>query len=178
MTPTNMVNRILATVLAIALLGGAVLAVIEIVLAAVGRPPLLVPHPKWSDWLQAQTWNSAISYVVLAGLVLVGLLLFVLAVRPGKPGTLTLPSQQHEVRVQASRRSVEKSLSAVASRVTGVSGAKASAGRRTVRVNATTTTRGEPQLQGQVIDAVNRRLEDLGLDRMRSRVHVEARSSK
>ena len=178
MTATNTVNRVLATLLAIALLGGAVLAVIEIVLSAVGRPPWLVPHPRWADWLQAQTWNSAVSYVILAGLVLVGLVLLALAVRPGKPATLSLPSQQQDVRVEASRRSVERSLSSVASRVTGVSGASASAGRRTVRVEASTTTRAEPQLQGQVAEAVDRRLQDLGLERMRTRVHVKARSSK
>lgn len=178
MTASSVVNRVLATVLAIALLAGAVLAVIEIVLSAMGRPPLLVPHARWADWLQAQTWNSAISYVILAGLVVVGLVLLVLAVRPGKPATLSLPSQQHGVRVEASRRSVERSLSSVASRVTGVSGASASAGRRAVRVDASTTTRAEPQLQGQVTEAVDARLQALGLDRMRSRIHVKSRSNK
>jgi len=178
MTASTVVNRTVAALLAMVLMGGAVLALIEIFLAAIGRSPLLVPHAQWTDWLQQQTWNSAISYAVLAGLVLAGLLLLVLAVRPGKPGTLSLPAQMHDVRVHASRRSVEKSLVAVTSRVSGVNGARASAGRRAVRVQATTAARAEPELKGKVIDAVDRRLQDLGLERLRSRVRLKARSGK
>ena len=39
----TVVNRVLATLLALALLLGGLLAVVEIVLAALGRPPWLVP---------------------------------------------------------------------------------------------------------------------------------------
>jgi Family of unknown function (DUF6286) len=175
----HVVNRILATLLALALLLGGLLAVVEVVLAAVGRPPWLVPHPQWSGWLREQTFAGGVVRAVLIGLVVLGLLLLVTALRRGKPGSLRLPARTEGVRVSASRRGIERSLVTSARRTDGVRGARAKARRRTVRVKASTGMRDPADLQQPVTDAVTARLEDLGLTGvLRPRVKISQESSR
>ena len=81
----HVVNRVLATLLALALLLGGLLAVVEIVLAQLGRPSWLVPHEQWSSWLAEQTFASAVVRAVLVGLAVLGLLLLVGRARRGLP---------------------------------------------------------------------------------------------
>ena len=89
----QVLNRVLSTLLALVLLLGGLLAVVEIVLAALGRPHWLVPHQQWSRWLTEQTFASAVVRAVLVGLAVLGLLLLVAALRRGGPGTLALPAR-------------------------------------------------------------------------------------
>src|SRR5687768_13721642 len=90
MTATSWVVRVVSALLALALLLGALLAVVEIVGAALERSPWLVPYPEWTDWLRSHTWEDWIVNAVLIGFLLVGLLLLFLALRRGKPATLAL----------------------------------------------------------------------------------------
>lgn len=173
MTATRVVNRVLAILFALALLLGALLALVEIVLMTLGRPAWLVPHEEWSRWLRSHTWDTPVVDAALAVLVLVGIVLVVVALRPGAPATLQLPSATPGVEMRASRRSVEKSLATAASRTTGVTGATASAGRRSVQVRVTTRTRSQSDLQEEVAAVVEQRLASLGLaDQLRTQVRV------
>ncbi|MCA0144004.1 DUF6286 domain-containing protein [Blastococcus sp. LR1] len=175
----SIVNRVIATVLALALLLGGLLAVVEIVLAALGRPYSLVPHPMWSTWLGEQSFTDGVVRAVLIGLIIIGLLLLVVALRRGKPGSLTLPGRTDGVRVTASRRGIERSLSTAARRADGVKSASAKAGRRIVRVKAATAMRSPQELQQPVTAAVTERLGELGLsDVLRPRVTVSGKSSR
>jgi hypothetical protein len=179
MTATNWVTRVLAALLALALLLGSLLAVVEIVAAALGRDPALVPHPDWADWLRTNSWNDWLVIAVLVGIVVLGLLLLLLALRRGKPASLALKSRTDGVDVTASRRSVEKSLTAAAARTTGIAGASASVGRRTARVDARTVARSEPEKRDEVESAVRGRLDSLGLQRrMRTRVNLTTKDTR
>jgi len=179
MTATHWVTRVLSALLAIALLLGSLLVVVEIVAAAFDRPPRLVPHPEWTSWLRSHSWNDWIVDSILVGFVVVGLLLLLLAFRRGKPATLSLAGRMPGVKVTASRRSVEKSLAAAASRTTGVAGATASVGRRTARIEARTVTRSEPDLRKEVESAVKARLDSLGLERpLRTRVNLSTKNAR
>ena len=169
----TVVNRVLATLLALALLLGGLLAVVEIVLAALGRQPWLVPHPDWTTWLSDQTLGSGIVRAVLIGAVVLGLVLLVLALRRGRPGALPLPSRVESVRTTASRRGIERTLRAAATRPDGVREARVKARRRTVRVRAATALRDPGDLQSRVTEAVTQRLDELGLSgSLRPRVTV------
>ena len=169
----TVVNRVLATLLALALLLGGLLAVVEIVLAALGRQPWLVPHPDWTTWLSDQTLASGVVRAVLIGAVVLGLVLLVLALRRGRPGALPLPSRVESVRTTASRRGIERTLRAAATRPDGVRDAQVRARRRTVRVRAATALRDPGDLQSRVTEAVSQRLEELGLSgTLRPRVTV------
>ena len=176
MTATPWLARVVAALLAVALLVGAVLGVVEIVGASLERSPWLVPYPEWTDWLRSHTWEDWIVNAVLFVFLVVGVLLLLLAFRRGKPGTLTLRGGSPGVRVTASRRSVEKSLANAALRTTGISEASARVSRRTARIQARTVARSEQNLRTEVESAVNARLESLGLERpMRTRVNLSTK---
>ncbi|WNV75123.1 DUF6286 domain-containing protein [Geodermatophilus sp. DSM 44513] len=167
------VNRVLATLLALALVLGGLLAVAEIVLAAFGQQPWLVPHPDWTSWLADQTLASTAVRAALVGAVVLGLVLLVLALRRGRPGALPLPSRVESVRTTASQRGIERTLRAAATRPDGVREATVRARRRTVRVRAATALRDPGDLQSRVTGAVTERLEELGLSgTLRPRVTV------
>jgi hypothetical protein len=179
MTATSIGHRVLSAILALALLFASVVTIVEIVLASLGRPPWLVPYPRWAQWLSQHRWNDS---AVEAGLIvigLLGLLLLFLALRRGKPATLALSSRSDGVHVTASRRSVEKSVAAAAARTGGVTNVTASARRRTVRVDAQTSMRSQSSLQEQVTTVVRERLDTLGLgDQLRPRVHVVSKGAR
>lgn len=176
MTATHWVARVGSALLALALLVGALLGVVEIVAAALGRAPWLVPYPEWTNWLRSHSWDHWIVNAILIALMVVGLLLLLLAVRRGKPGTLTLRGGSPGVRVTARRRSVEKSLANAALRTTGISEASATVGRRTARIKARTVSRSEQNLRTEVESTVKARLDSLGLERpIRTRVKLSTK---
>jgi hypothetical protein len=175
----QVLNRVLSTLLALVLLLGGLLAVVEIVLAAVGRPHWLVPHQQWSSWLAEQTFASAVVRAILIGLAVLALLLLVAALRRGRPGALALPARAAGVQVTASRRGIERTLARAAQRPDGVQSARVHAGRRKVRVKATTALRSPGDLRPQVTAAVDERLDELGLaGTVRSRVTVSRKGTR
>jgi len=179
MTATNWVTRVVCALLALALILGSLLALVEIAAAALDRDPALVPHPEWTSWLRAHNWNDWTVNAVLGGLVVVGLLFLLLAFRRGKPASLALRSRTDGVGVIASRRSVEKALAAAAARTPGITGASASVSRRTASVDARTVARSEPGIREEVETAVRGRLDSLGLERtMRARVDLTAKDTR
>jgi hypothetical protein len=178
MTVTNWVTRVVAVLLALALLLGSLLGVVEIVAAALDRAPALVPYPEWATWLRTHSWNDGIVTAVLGGLVLLGLLGLLLAVRRGKPATLALRSGSDGVDVTASRRGVEKSLAAAAERTAGIAGASAAVSRRTARVDARTVAPSTPGVREEVESAVRGRLDSLGVEPgLRTRVELTTKGT-
>ena len=119
MTATQWLTRALCALLALALLLGSLLVIVEVGLAAAGREPWLVPYADWETWLLEHTWDDRVVIAILAGLVVLGLVLLFLAVRRSKPPTLPLRARTPGVDVTASRKSVEKSLVRAASRTPG-----------------------------------------------------------
>lgn len=176
----TLVNRILAALLAIALLLGGLLATLEIVLAQLGQPSWLVPHQQWSSWLREQTWDATIPRVVLVGVGVLSLLLLTAALRPGKPRAVALPARSDSgtgTVVSASRRGLEKTIAAAARRPDGIHSATADVRRRTVRVKARTGTRSKADLQQQVTAAVSQRLTELDLSNtLRPRITIAKES--
>lgn len=174
----HVLNRVLATLLALALFLGGLLAVVEIVLAALDRPSWLLPHQQWAQTLTGQSFAGGIVRAVLIGLVVLGLLLLIIGLRRGKPGAIALPARTDGVSVTASRRGLERSLATSARRADGVRSARARVGRRTVKVKATTAVRSG-DLQQPVTTAVTGRLAELGLTGvLRPRVTVSPEKTR
>ena len=183
MNGAAVLNRVLAALLALALVLGGLLAAVEIVLARLGRPAWLVPHEQWSGWLSQQTWDGALVRLVLAGLVVVGLLLLVPALRRGKPHALPLAAPDGAgspgVRVTASRRGIERDLATVARRAPGVTRASARVTRRKAVVRASTSLRSEGDLRERVAADVTARLQETGLAAtLRPRVRLTKEESR
>lgn len=175
----SVINRILATLFALALFLGGLLTAVDVVLVQLGRPPFLVPVAQWSSWFRVQTFDASIVRAVCAGLVLLGLLLLLSALRRGRPHALVLPTRTEGVRVTASRRQLQHTLAAAAGRVDGVHDARVKAKRRAVRVKAATPLRDPGDLQQRITTAVTGRLADLGLDgTLRPHVTVSGKGNR
>lgn len=179
MTATQWLTRALAALVALALLLASLLVIVEVALAAAAQPPWLVDYTQATTWVQQHDWNDAMVKTILVAIVLLGLLLIFLSLRSGKKATLPLRQRTSGVDVKASRRSVESSLEAAASRTSGVTGADASIRRRNARIKARSAGRPESGLRQEVESAVGTRLDSLGLTRkLRLDVQVYAKDRR
>ena len=179
MSATGAANRVLSALVALVLLAAGLLLAVEGVLAALGRPGWIVPRSRWADALSGSTWQDGLVRLIAAGVIVVGLVLLVVALRRGAPGTLALPTTTEGVNVRAHRRGVERAVVAAARRTDGVTGATAKASRRKVTVVARTSLRQVGDLQSTVRRAVDAQVADLGLDgRLRSSVSLDRRGAR
>jgi Family of unknown function (DUF6286) len=156
--------RVLAVLLACALLALGVLVAVEVVLAALGRPAVL-PYSSVARTLRRETWESALARAVGIGLCVLGLLLLLPALRRGRPSALPLAPLAQGVDTSVSRRGLQKTLAAAAGRVDGVRSARAEVGRRKVRVTARSRLRETGELPAQVDRAIRDELDRLALRR-------------
>jgi hypothetical protein len=170
-------NRVLAAVLALALLVGGLLVAVEIVVAGFDRPPWVVPHDRWYVSARTRTWDSAPPRWIFIALVAAGLALLLLQLARRRPTTLALTPAA--VPGDVSRRSVEKALAREARRVDGVAGAKARVAADKADVVAVTNRRQIGDLQPRLQAALDTRLGSLGLARPpTARVKIHARSDR
>jgi hypothetical protein len=165
MTGMIVLRRLLALVLATALLLGAVVGLVEIVAAALGRPAWLVPGRDWANRLHGYRWDDGLVRLALSAVLLLGLLLLLAGLHRGRPAELALTSTEPGVTVTASRRSVERALSAAARSVPGITSAKVSSRRRGVHVDAWTRIQEAGGLRDRVDAAVQERIDALTLSR-------------
>lgn len=163
MTGMLVLRRVMALVLATALLLAAVIGVVEIASAALGRPPWIIAGKDWASWLRVHRWDDGVVRAGLSVALLCGVLLLVTGLRRGRPVELTLTATQPGVTFTASRRSVERLLDAAARSIPGVTSARVSTGRRGVRVDAVTRTAAAGDLRDRVEAAVRERLDGLRL---------------
>jgi len=161
----KLTNRVLAVMVALALLVLSVLVLVEIVwiLALGGTQPVVLPYPPVTDYLAELTWNSAPARAILIGLVIVGLLLIAAEFRRSKPGLLTLASSSAPVTAGVERRTLQKAAAAAATDVDGISTARARVSRRQVNVSAVSGLRDGGGLQDQVAARMQSWIDELNL---------------
>lgn len=170
----RVVNRVLAAVLALALLVGGLLVAVEIVVAGFDRPPWVLPHDRWYVSARTRSWDAGPPRWIFIGLVVAGLVLLFLQLARRRPASL--PMTPAGVPGDVSRRSVEKALVREAKRVDGVAGARARVGGDRADVAAVTTRRQVGDLQPRLQAAMDTRLGKLALARPpAARVKVDAR---
>lgn len=135
-----------------------------------------------SDWLASLSWNSVGSWT--AGIVLgvVGLVLLLTVLIPGRYHSLPLqleptPDVTGESRAVISRRAAARLAAATCEHIDGVSSASATASDREVRVRVNTALRDTAEVQHWVSDGVRSRLQASGLDPVPA-VSVFIRSSR
>lgn len=165
MNGVRLTLRVLAVLLAAALLALGIVVTVEIVLAAFGQPAWVLPYSTVATTLREQTWDSVLARAVAAGLCALGLLLLLPALRRGTPTELPLTPLTDGVDTHIARRGLQRTVTAAASRVDGVRRAKAKVGRRQVKVTTTSRLRDTSGLPQQVDTAVRAELETLGLSR-------------
>ena len=170
-------NRVLAAVLALALLVGGLIVAVEIVVAGFDRRPWALPHDDWYRSARLRTWDSAPPRWIFIGLVAAGLLLLGVQLARRRPTALALTPGA--VPADVGRRSLERSLTREATSVDGIAAAKARVGKEKAAVVASSNRRQTDDLEPVVSQALDRRMAAIGLARPPAvRVKVQGRSDR
>ena len=173
----RVVNRVLAAVLALALLVGGLVVAVEIVVAGFDRRPWVLPHDDWYRSARLRSWDSAPPRWIFIGLIVAGLLLLFVQLARRRPTALALTPGA--VPADVGRRSLERSLRREATRVDGIAAAKAKVGKDKAAVVASSNRRRTDDLEPVLSQALDRRMAAIGLARPPAvRVKVHGRSDR
>ncbi|MGF9664251.1 DUF6286 domain-containing protein [Arthrobacter crystallopoietes] len=131
--------------------------------------PAFLAGPR--DWLAGLTWNAPAVWAVGAIAAVLGVVLLLAALMPGRFNALPLGSPgDGSAQVEGTRetimtrRAVARLAAAHCEHIDGVSSASATASTRAVHLNVATALHETAELRGRVIAAVNERLTGTGLD--------------
>lgn len=152
--------------LALALTALGVLVFVEVVWALHASTPLVLPYASLAAHMRASRWDDASVEAILGAIVVVGVLLFALAVVPPRRRRLALrplAGDPGELDSAITRGALQRLLRAAATSVDGIAQAKVIAGRRRVRVIARSRLRDARGQAAQVSAAVNDAVEHLSL---------------
>lgn len=139
---------------------GALVAVITIQMLLGERP--WVSYDWAARTLHDTRWSDLAVLITGIALSVLGLLVLLAAVLPGKPTVLPLRDHGSGLDSGASRRSFRGTLRVAAASVDGVSGARLSLGRRKVRAAVRTNRVTTTGLDDAVRTAVEHRLAQIG----------------
>jgi hypothetical protein len=171
------VNRVLIVVLALVLAGTGAGVAVEIGLAALARPPLVLPYPQLADVLGRSRWADAPVVAVLAGVALLGLVLLAGQLVPRRTRLVPIADPVPGVSTATTRRSLERVLRRAASGADGITTASVRATPRRIRVRAVTRLRDATGLHAGVVAAVGDQLDGIGLAR-RPAISVSVRQKE
>lgn len=166
----------LATATAVVVLAACVLVTVVAIQMIIGERPW-IRYDSVATALHDARWDAVGTAVVGGAVALVGLVLLVAAVVPGRPAVLPLAGDEPDLDSGANRRSTRAALRATASGVDGVRSAKLRlTGGRVVA--AVRTDRVDPAgIDEAVRAALSRRLDQITPER-RPSVRVRVRSTR
>ncbi|MFJ4099435.1 DUF6286 domain-containing protein [Amycolatopsis japonica] len=147
-----------AVLVALVVLAGCVLAAAVAVQTIIGEKPW-ISYDAIASALHDLRWSDPLPAIAGGVVALLGLLLLVSAVVPGKPTVLPLEGGTDS---GASRRSYRSTLRTAASTVDGVSAAKLKVKRRAIVSVVTTGRTNTAGLAGAVRAAIEHRLAQIG----------------
>jgi Ni/Fe-hydrogenase subunit HybB-like protein len=175
----RVLNRPLAFILAVALIAGCVIVIAEVIGHAAGRSPLLVHWTTWYQWAHKTQWDAGVVRVWSAVLIVIGLLILAVELKPARVTRLPLRSGDDATDTAVTRRSLAGMLRAAATTVDGISSATVKVRRRRARVTAASAARrraAAEALTEPVTQALRARLDALDLRHPpRLTVHVVTR---
>ncbi len=176
----RLLNRLLAFILAAALTVACVILIIEVIALHIKSGPLVLHWTTWYHWASKTRWNQLVVQVWSAVLIVIGVLILALQVKPRRISRLRLHSRDGAIDAAVTRAGLARSLRAAAAGVDGISGATVTVRRRHARVVATSAGRGRPAaeaLSEPVTQLLQDRLDGLGLRHPpRLKVRVTPRS--
>lgn len=153
----RLLNRLLAALLALALLGLALLIVIEVAAHLLNDGPALVPYDTWVERLRTVPWTDTVVRLVAIGAALVGLLLLLSALT-ARDRRFVLPTELPDLTLTTSPRAVARMLRRRAEMVSGVSSATAVVGRHRARVEAVVPFRDPDQAEYELNQVLSQAL--------------------
>lgn len=165
MSGMRLTNRLLATIVALAILALGILVPVEVIRAVLHQRSWVLPWRTWTQHLQTNTWQTGWVRALLIAVAVLGLLLLFAQLKPRRPGLLPLAPLTDGVAAGTTRRSLQNALRRAATEVDGVAQATAKARRRRVSITAGSRLRDPAGLEDQVRERVGARLADLQLAR-------------
>lgn len=162
----RIVNRPLGFLLGVAIIAAAVLLIIEVIGHALNGGYVLINWPAWQRWAERTQWNDAVIKVWSIVLIVVGLLLLFVELKPSRVSRLAVRSDDPATDAAITRPGLIGALQSAASDVDGVGKAEVKVTSRQARVRVTSTARESAvaqQLSEPVTNAVQDRLDGLGL---------------
>jgi hypothetical protein len=103
-------NRPLAFILAAVLLACIVVIIAEVIGFAVHHSPLLVHWTTWYDWARSTHWDAFVVRVWAAVLMVIGLVLVGLEIKPRRVTRLPLESAGQATEATVTRRGLARML--------------------------------------------------------------------
>ncbi|EID56425.1 alkaline shock response membrane anchor protein AmaP [Saccharomonospora xinjiangensis] len=179
----RLVNRLLATLLSVALIALGVLVIAEVIAAGFDRGPAVWDWRAAQRWAAETPWQDVIVRIVCIALFVVGLVLLVAeskrprvrrfrVAREAEPGT-------RPVDTAYTRRGVAAAVRSAVARIDGVRSARVKVKRRAVKVSATTGSHSKATVHGLDVAATEAARDSLRRLQLRStpRVSVKVRST-
>ncbi|NUR70365.1 MAG: alkaline shock response membrane anchor protein AmaP [Hamadaea sp.] len=131
------VNRLLAVIVALALIALSVVVIVEVIAAAVGARPVLIDWPDALAWARRTRWDDSALKVTGLLLALGGLGLLVFEFWPSRVRRLPVSSTDPNLDVAVTRRGLAQDMTAATEEVDGVTPTRVKVGRNRIRVLAT-----------------------------------------
>jgi len=176
----RLLNRPLAFILAAALIAGSVVIIAEVIGFAVHHSPLLVHWSTWYRWGRKTRWDDFVIRVWSAVLIIVGVVVLGLELKPRRATRLPLRSGDDATDAAVTRRGLARMLRASATGVDGISSAAVKVRRGRASITAASAARGRPAAEAltePVTQALSGCLNGLDLRHPpRLKVHVVTRS--
>lgn len=156
-----------ALIVAVVLLALAVFLVwTSIVKLINGSWPAFLAGP--TDWLASLTWGAPGMWVISIGVLLLGLVLLFIALKPGKHNGMRVSGdnddRQSDSEVLMSQRAITRLATSHAERMDGVDSSKAKAKGKRLKLSVVTPLRNPQDLRDRVTDSVTERLRSAGLN--------------
>lgn len=165
-----------AVIVALVLAVASILIAIEVISQLVDQPLGLLPADTLAELGRETQWNDPLAVVVAVVAVLLGLLLLVLALTPGRVRARPLASPRPGVVAAVAPGDLERLAARAAETVDGVDHASAGAGNGRISVKVDSPLHDPGNLDGQVQQVVSERVDQLGLlDEPQIRVNVRHR---
>ena len=125
----RIINRPLAFLAACALLAASVILVIEVIAAAVGRGPAVVPWDSWYAWAEGTRFKEGVIRFWAIVLIVLGSALLYLQLKPRRATRVPTESDHEATDAAITRRGLRGALEAAATGVDGVRTATADVSR-------------------------------------------------
>ncbi len=167
----RLANRLLGALLALAVMAGGVVLIVEVIASAAGHRPALVPWHTAYDWARRTTWAAGGVRVACGVLIALGLILLIAELKPARVTRLVAEPADAggaDIDTAYTRRGLAAAIRSAVVGVDGVRGASVTVRRRKVSVAATARARDRVAargLQDPVTAAAGERLTALRLRR-------------
>lgn len=168
--------RIVSALLALFLAVSGVLVALEVLMARLGRQPVILDHPRWAHYGRTNTWASPSFRWLMVLACVLGVVLIALALAHRRPLALETVGVGTPTRITVQRSTLEGALADEAQRVDGIAGARVRIDKGVARLRASSNRRNVDGLDRALKERADQRLAAWGLaGRLDVRPTVSAR---